>query len=151
MKNPYKKILVAVDMNGSPEIVLKRASEFAEDGVAEFYVLSLIQIAVPDYPVISPIDASIPKDMSEHIGSLIEEKVANLKVITDDCDVSANEVAVEFGRAADSILDKADAIQADLIIMGSHGRHGWNILLGSTANAVLHKAKCDVLAVRIKE
>jgi universal stress protein A len=37
----------------------------------------------------------------------------------------------------------------DLIIIGSHGRHGIRILLGSTANAILHSAKCDVLAVRV--
>ena len=38
---------------------------------------------------------------------------------------------------------------ADLIIVGSHGRHGLALLLGSTANGVLHGASCDVLAVRV--
>jgi universal stress protein A len=38
-----------------------------------------------------------------------------------------------------------------LIVVGSHGRHGVRLLLGSTANGILHHAKCDVLAVRIKE
>jgi len=45
----------------------------------------------------------------------------------------------------------ADDKQADLIVIGSHGRHGLQRLLGSTATPVLHNAKCDVLAVRIKE
>ena len=40
---------------------------------------------------------------------------------------------------------------ARLIVVGSHGRHGLALLLGSTANGVLHHAKCDVLAVRIQE
>ena len=35
------------------------------------------------------------------------------------------------------------------IVVGSHGRHGLALLLGSTASGVLHGAKCDVLAVRI--
>ena len=35
------------------------------------------------------------------------------------------------------------------LVVGSHGRHGLALLLGSTANAVLHGAPCDVLAVRI--
>ncbi len=39
----------------------------------------------------------------------------------------------------------------DLIVVGSHGRHGLALLLGSTANGVLHGANCDVLAVRVKE
>jgi len=39
----------------------------------------------------------------------------------------------------------------DLVIVGSHGRHGVRLLLGSTANAVLHGAECDVLAVRVQD
>jgi universal stress protein A len=38
----------------------------------------------------------------------------------------------------------------DLIVVGSHGRHGLQLLLGSTANGVLHLAECDVLAVRVR-
>ncbi|MEO1899758.1 MAG: universal stress protein, partial [Methylococcales bacterium] len=39
----------------------------------------------------------------------------------------------------------------DLIVVGSHGRHGLALLLGSTANGVLHHAVCDVLAVRLSD
>jgi len=39
----------------------------------------------------------------------------------------------------------------DLIVVGSHGRHGLSLLLGSTSTGVLHGAKCDVLAVRIQK
>jgi universal stress protein A len=40
-------------------------------------------------------------------------------------------------------------VHADLIVIGSHGRHGMGLLLGSTANAVLHGSPCNVLAVRL--
>ena len=49
----------------------------------------------------------------------------------------------------EGILGAAKEHGADLIVVGSHGRHGLALLLGSTANAVLHGAPCDVLAVRI--
>jgi universal stress protein A len=39
----------------------------------------------------------------------------------------------------------------DLIVVGSHGRHGLALIFGSTSNSVLHGATCDVLAVRISE
>jgi universal stress protein A len=58
---------------------------------------------------------------------------------------------VKIGPAKFVILEEAERIDADLIIIGSHGRHGLRAILGSTANAVLHGAKCDVLAVRLKE
>jgi len=45
----------------------------------------------------------------------------------------------------------AGEIKADLIVVGSHGRHGLGLLLGSTASSVVHHAACDVLAVRLRE
>ena len=45
----------------------------------------------------------------------------------------------------------ATSHDVDLIVVGSHGRHGFALLLGSTSTGVLHGAKCDVLAVRIRE
>jgi universal stress protein A len=43
----------------------------------------------------------------------------------------------------------ANELSSDLIVVGSHGRHGLALLLGSTSNGILHGATCDVLAVRI--
>ena len=48
-----------------------------------------------------------------------------------------------------SMAKEAQKLNADLIVVGSAGRHGMRLLLGSTANAVLHSAECDVLAVRV--
>ena len=56
---------------------------------------------------------------------------------------------VKVGPAKFLILEEAESVGADLILTGSHGRHGVRLLLGSTANAILHGAKCDVLAVRV--
>jgi universal stress protein A len=44
----------------------------------------------------------------------------------------------------------AEELDADLIVLGTHGRHGLGLMLGSTANAVLHGAPCDVLAVKVR-
>jgi universal stress protein A len=58
---------------------------------------------------------------------------------------------LEQGDARDEIIRVAEENQIDLIVIGSHGRHGLALLLGSTANAVLHHARCDVLAVRLMD
>ena len=47
--------------------------------------------------------------------------------------------------------NRATEQACDLIVVGSHGRHGLALLLGSTANDVLHGAPCDVLAVHLKK
>jgi nucleotide-binding universal stress UspA family protein len=52
------------------------------------------------------------------------------------------------GIPVDSILKVAEGTRTDLIIMGTHGRTGWDRLqLGSTAEAVLRKAPCPALTV----
>jgi universal stress protein A len=54
-----------------------------------------------------------------------------------------------IGHAATEIQRVAGELDADLIVIGTHGRHGLGLLLGSTANGVLHGVKRDVLAVRV--
>jgi universal stress protein A len=67
-------------------------------------------------------------------------------------DVPEERQHLEVGRPQDKILEVAKNIGADLIIVGSHGRHGLQkLVLGSTANAVLQSATCDVLAVRVND
>ncbi len=56
-----------------------------------------------------------------------------------------------MGQPATELHYLANQEGADLIIVGSHGRKGFALLLGSTSNSVLHGASCDVLAVRVAE
>lgn len=64
--------------------------------------------------------------------------------------IPSDRVYLEQGNPATEIKAKAEQIQADLIVIGTHGRHGLGLLLGSTANGVLHGVECDVLTVRIR-
>jgi universal stress protein A len=54
-----------------------------------------------------------------------------------------------WGVPKEEITQIAQQENVDLIVVGSHGRHGFALLLGSTANSILHHAHCDVLAVRL--
>ena len=58
------------------------------------------------------------------------------------------EPVIEQGIAADSILALAEAQKVDLIVMGTHGRRGFDrLMVGSVTERVLRKAACPVLAV----
>ena len=58
------------------------------------------------------------------------------------------ELVVQQGSASDSILSCAQARNIHLIVMGSHGRRGFDrMVLGSTTDRVMRKAECPVLAV----
>lgn len=64
---------------------------------------------------------------------------------------SAASSATVYGQPRQEIHRLAAEQACDLIVVGSHGRHGLALLLGSTANDVLHGAPCDVLAVHLKK
>jgi universal stress protein A len=72
-------------------------------------------------------------------------KLAEKLNIAEDCRW------METGSPKLEIVRVAEENKVDLIVVGSHGRHGFALLLGSTANGVLHHALCDVLAVRLHE
>ncbi|MDE4980206.1 universal stress protein, partial [Francisella tularensis subsp. holarctica] len=55
------------------------------------------------------------------------------------------------GNPAAEIVEYAEERNCDVIVLGSQATHGINLLLGSVANAVLHKAKCDVFTVRVND
>jgi nucleotide-binding universal stress UspA family protein len=58
------------------------------------------------------------------------------------------ELVVHQGAASDSILTLAEERQADLIVMGTHGRRGYDrFVLGSVTERVMRRAPCPVLAV----
>ena len=66
-------------------------------------------------------------------------------------DLPKEQVFIAAGLAEQEILDVAQEICADLIILGNHIHHGLAQLLGSTARAVSDKATCDVLNINAGE
>jgi universal stress protein A len=92
------------------------------------------------YPAVIDLEEDMVKEAKEELSRLAAK-----------FNIAADRQFVEVGSPKVVILNKTDEIKADLIIVGSHGRHGISLLLGSTANAVLHHATCDVLAIRIMD
>ncbi len=140
----YKKVLVAVDSSDEAIQVLQAANTLPEIERAEVSVLHVAehpQAAYGQWLVYLPINEG---QLQEKLQQRLDERV-------EKSGLKATSTRVEFGRAIDEILVTAKNEEADLIVIGSHGRHGIKLLLGSTANGVLHRAECDVLAVRIDE
>lgn len=140
----YRKILVALDLAGETKAVLERARSVAADGAE----LSAVHVLEPAYfyygmePAIGALPDHFESDLLKRAEQEMTEK-------TKPFGIPAKLQFIERGHAATQIQRLAEDRGVDLIVIGSHGRHGWRLLLGSTANAVLHGAKCDVLAVRV--
>ena len=71
------------------------------------------------------------------------------QIVTDGGLPESSTVAVPVATAQELILKEADDWGADLIVLGSHGRRGWNrFMLGSVSEAVALHAGCSVEIIR---
>ncbi len=139
----YKKLLVAVDLSDDSEKVMQRARSAAANNGAELHLIHVIE------PLSFAYGGDIPMDFSgiqEEIHQQAQQQLARLGEANG---IAAERQYVVLGRPEVEIHAQAEELGADLIVVGSHGRYGLALLMGSTANGVLHGATCDVLAVRV--
>ncbi|MCB1692899.1 MAG: universal stress protein [Pseudomonadales bacterium] len=139
----YRHILVGLDLTEESRQVSKRACALSRAFSAELSCLHVIEPLSLAYGGDIPMDLSTIQDqIQETAKTHLAEFAATLKIPTE------NQYLI-FGRPETEIHNLASQIGADLIVVGSHGRQGLALLLGSTANGVLHGAPVDVLAVRV--
>jgi universal stress protein A len=143
----YQHILLAVDFFEQSELVIEKAKNLADKYQA---ILSIIHV-VDNLPVTdTSYGATSPFDM-DLTSILMENAKKRLNQLAKDLGIPEQNTHLELGSPKSEIIRIAEDINADLIVVGSHGRHGFALLLGSTANGVLHHATCDVLAVRLSD
>lgn len=139
----YKHILFATDLSNETDFLISKVRTICGFTNAK---LSLVHVVEPlpgySYAYLGVEDIE---------GQLIEEAKTAIAKLGQTLSVDPKDQWIEVGPTKSKILGVADSIGADLIVCGSHGRHGLSLLLGSTANAILHGAKCDVLTVRLPE
>jgi universal stress protein A len=142
----YKEVLVAVDLSDDLTAGLQGAVEKVADGAN----VSIVHVLEPAYYYygMEPALGTLPPSFEE---DLLRRAKTQLEDVGRAYGAPPERQYLERGHAPTQILRLAQDKGVDLIIVGSHGRHGWRLLLGSTANAVLHGARCDVLAVRAAE
>jgi universal stress protein A len=143
----YKHILLSADFTDHGDVVAKKAKQLAQQNQATLSIIHVVDnlpIVDASYGPIIPFDG----DLTEQ---LMDAAKKRLTKIADELDIASERQWLEMGSAKLEIVRIAEENEVDLIVVGSHGRHGLALLLGSTANGVLHHALCDVLAVRIKE
>ncbi|MBE9540159.1 MAG: universal stress protein [Proteobacteria bacterium] len=139
----YTKILVAVDLSDDSTNVIQRAIAIAANNNAELHVIHVIE------PLSFAYGGDIPMDFSGIQDEIQQQASLQLKRFGEKHGIAEDKQHIVLGRPEVEVHSKAKEAGADLIVIGSHGRHGLALLLGSTANGVLHGAGCDVLAVRV--
>ena len=142
----YQHILLAVDFSNNTDFVINKTREIASLNRANISIVHVLDnIPMPDTSYGTVIALNDEAD-----NALLKQEKENLNAIGDRLNVPENQRWLIWGSPKEEICALAEQENVDLIIVGSHGRHGLALLLGSTANDVLHHAPCDVLAVRLK-
>ncbi|QWL63948.1 universal stress protein [Aeromonas jandaei] len=138
-----KTLLCPVDFSQMSKAVLDYAVFMAQSHDARLKLVHVVDQlhGFDSYKILHMTAVEITHEMERHARTQLKELVATLPIpATFD---------IRFGRAADEIVIQANDDEADLIVMGSHGRSGIShLLVGSVAESVVRHAPCPVLVVR---
>jgi len=143
MTSPYRKVLVAIDCSDESAEVLSRAAGVQEGTDGELHLIHVIE------PLALAYGADVPMDVTDLQSGLVKQARDTALEYAGHYRIPESRIHVELGSIEKTILDKADDIDADLIVVGSHTRSGLALLLGSTARGLVPGAHCDVLAVKM--
>ncbi len=140
----YKKVLFATDFDEVGISAAHKAKKIAVENNAELLLVHVVEpipaYAYPGFAGFAEVEMSIREQAEKELVALAEK-----------LGVDAKHRMLEFGSTKNEVLRVAKENNVDLIVTGSHGKHGLALLLGSTANSILHAAECDVLIVRSTE
>ncbi len=143
----YKHILLSVDFYEQGAAVADRAKDLADKYQAKLSIIHVVD-SIPMTDAGYGADIPFNLDLTAELMAGAKKRLAELG---EKLGVAEDSRWLEMGSPKSEIVRVAQENKVDLIVIGSHGRHGLALLLGSTANGVLHHATCDVLAVRLQE
>lgn len=140
----YKRVLFATDFDEVGINAAHKAKKIADENGAEFFLVHVVEpipaYAYPGFAGFAEVEVSIREQAEKELNALAER-----------LGVDAAHRVLEFGSTKNEVLRVAEENSIDLIVTGSHGKHGIALLLGSTADAILHGARCDMLVVRSQD
>jgi len=141
----YKHLLIGLDLSPESQQVVDRVKQLFADRKVKISICHILE------PLAFTYGGDIPVDLSDVQVQLEDQARQRLSTLAEQLNVSEENQHIVLGQPANEMRRMAKEQDIDLIIVGSHGRHGLALIFGSTSNSVLHGAPCDVLAVRINE
>lgn len=140
----YNTILVAVDLSKDSLKVLDKAVAAANGDNSNIHLVHVVEPVAAAYSM--DIYAVNINELQQEAISMAEQKLVE---IAKRLNIDESKVHTLLGAPGPEVRNLATEVNADAIVIGSHGHSGWKILLGSTAIKVLHGATCDVLTVYV--
>jgi universal stress protein A len=147
-QDKYRHVVAAIDLTQESQQVLDLAQTVGEQERAEMHVVHVIKPFQHAYAGINPATLS-------DVGVRFEQEADHqarieLRNLAMRRGLSEANMHVRHGTPSREIQDVVSEVHGDLLVIGTHGKAGVELLLGSVANAVIHGIRCDVLAVKIR-
>ncbi len=144
----FKKILFCSDFSENSDLAFSYAHNLATTYHAALFILHVVVEPVSYYwstpEGVDQLIAKQTEQVKQEIDARYLRKVEGFR----DYEILAR--AADEGRAFYEIIQAAKEKSVDLIVMGTHGRTGFDhLIMGSTAENVVRKSPCPVLTVRL--
>ncbi|TQV78756.1 universal stress protein [Exilibacterium tricleocarpae] len=143
------RLLVSVDLSESTEKIVDKAAAIATALSAQVW---LLHVAAPE-PEFVGLDVG-PQSVRDSVSKALRKEHTQIQALADrlrDRGLEATALLIQ-GETADTILKEATRLDADMIVVGSHGRGRMHqLLVGSISAGVLKASKCPVLVVPTHE
>ena len=137
-----ERILFPTDFSDCSMSVLDYVTGFAAANKAKLYLMHVM--AYEDLPKVADAPKPVPPDAKR-----VQEIKEELEGLIKKSEGFEIECSVVQGHAFNEIIRAAEKISADIIIMATHGRTGFDqILIGSVAEKVVRHAACPVLTIK---
>jgi nucleotide-binding universal stress UspA family protein len=143
---PIQTILVPTDFSRSAGAALRLAADLAGALGARIVLLHVVDLEfqwIPAGPAVvpTPVPAAVVRRIREQARATLDALAEKTPAV--------RRALVRTGHARDEILAAADETEADLIVMGTHGRRGVaHLFIGSVAEYVVRHARVPVMTVR---
>ncbi len=135
-------ILVPIDFSAGSLFAIQWAKFLAQRTKANIHLVNVHDFGYPVARALTPPVIGSETEIKEHLHR-------DLQVLALSQKLPHASLQIRVGRPHSQICELASEIQADLIVLSTHGRTGWErALLGSTAERVIRHAPCPVLVAR---
>jgi nucleotide-binding universal stress UspA family protein len=142
----FQNILVPVDLSTQSTRAFKVALDIAKKYNSKITILTCLELDASHslYYAARPSSQQVKKQ-----SKIIKNHFEKLESLAEKNNISIKSKILTSGSAVNNIVTFAKSQKHDLVVIGSHGRTGFDkLLLGSVANGVSHKTKCPILIVR---
>jgi nucleotide-binding universal stress UspA family protein len=147
----FKRILVAVDGSTTAELALQEAIKLAGEAPGQLRVVHVVDLVSLNLSTELPNPPEVWETMVKGGKEILRKAGATANAAGIAAETGLIEIDTLGHRIPERIAADADAWQADLIVIGTHGRRGLShLLLGSVAEGVARVATKPVLLIRGK-